>query len=56
MTISAWVRRKDWISAGFWGKEKDTLFQKQFGKWRRFVTMHYHRMQVLTQPNAAKIE
>ena len=39
-TISSWVRRKDWITSGFWGKEKDPLFLDKFAKWRRFALLH----------------
>jgi len=42
--ISSWVRRKDWISAGLWGKEKDASFLEKFGKWRRFVSTHGQRL------------
>ena len=56
MIISSWVRRKDWISAGFWGKEKDPLFLNKFGKWRKFVIAHQHRMQRLSMPDVAEAE
>ena len=56
MLISSWVRRKDWVSAGLWGKEKDPSFVKSFGKWRHFVAAHHHRMQRLSLPDVAGAE
>ena len=54
--ISSWVRRKDWISAGLWGKEKDASFLKKFSKWRCFVSAHYQRLQRLSLPDVAGAE
>jgi len=54
--ISSWVRRKDWISAGLWGKEKNEMFVKQFERWRRFVSKHHHRLQRLFLPDVAGAE
>jgi hypothetical protein len=55
-TISSWVRRKDWITGGFWGKEKDPLFLDKFAKWRLFALMHHKRLQRLFQPDVAAAE
>jgi hypothetical protein len=54
--ISSWVRRKDWISAGLWGKEKDASFLEKFGKWRRFVATHNQRLPRLYLPDVAGAE
>jgi len=54
--ISSWVRRKDWISAGLWGKEKDASFLEKFGKWRRFVATHNQRLPLLYLPDVAGAE
>jgi hypothetical protein len=56
MTISTWVRGRDWISGGFWGMEKNEDFIKSFAKWRRFVAAYYPRLQLLTMPNAHNVE
>ena len=55
-TISTWVRRKDWISAGLWGKEKDASFLEKFGKWHRFVSTHNERLSRLFLPDIAGAE
>jgi hypothetical protein len=54
--ISSWGRRKDWISAGLWGKEKDASFLENFGKWSRFVSTHNQRLPLLFLPNIAEAE
>ncbi len=54
--ISCWVRRKDWISAGLWGKEKDASFLEKFRKWRRFVAAHNQRLPRLNLPDVAGAE
>ena len=56
MTLTSYVGGKDWINAGLWGKEKDELFVKQFGKCREFIAQYYPRLQLLTMPDASKCE
>ena len=56
MTVSTWVRGKDWISAGLWGMEKNEDFIKSFAKWRKFVADYYPRVQLLTMPDAHHVE
>jgi hypothetical protein len=55
-TISTWVRRKDWISAGLWGMEKNASFLAKFGKWRRFVSKYHQHMPRLFLPDIAGAE
>ena len=56
MTISSWVRAKDWISGGLWGMEKNEDFIKQYARWRKFVADYYPLLQKLTMPDAHSAE
>ena len=56
MIISSWVKRRDYISGGCWGKEKDASFLKKFGQWRRFIWMHLDRLDRLSRPDVAGAE
>ncbi len=44
MSLQAYIGGRDWINAGFWGKEKDDLFITQFGKCRKFIRNYYSRL------------
>jgi hypothetical protein len=50
------VKRRDYISGGCWGKEKDASFLKKFGQWRGFILTHLDRLDRLSRPDVAWAE
>jgi hypothetical protein len=44
MTIGAWMRGKDWVTLGLWGKEKNPELLDMYAKARRFVERYYGKV------------